>query len=38
MVNTKGGRGYLATGVVAVQCKHMFILLNRVGGLQRGEQ
>ena len=38
MANTKGGRGYIATGVVAVQCKHMFVLPNGVGDLQRGER
>lgn len=37
--NTKGGgQGYEASGVVAVQCRHMLIQGNGVGDLQKGER
>ena len=36
--NIKGGKGYEASGVVAVQCRHMLILGNGVGDLQKGER
>ena len=36
--NIKGSKVYEASGVVAVQCRHMLILGNGVGDLQNGEK
>lgn len=36
--NLRGGKGYDVSGVVAVQCRHMFIRKNGVGDLQKGER
>ena len=36
--NKKGGRGYDANGIFAIQCKHMLILPGGVGDLQLGER
>ena len=36
--NLKRGKGYDASGVFAIQCKHMLILPNGVGDLQLGER
>lgn len=36
--NLKGGKGYEASGIVAVQCRHMLIKSNGVGDLQKGER
>ena len=36
--NVKGSKGYDASGIVAVQCRHMLVLGNGVGDLQKGEK
>ena len=37
--NSRGGKDYLATGVVKAVCaRHCFVLPNAVGDLQRGER
>ena len=36
--NVKGDNGYDVSGVVTVQCRHMFIQGNGVGDLQKGER
>lgn len=36
--NTRGGEKYEASGIGAVQCRHMLVRRNGVGDLQRGER
>ena len=37
--NSRGGKDYIASGVVKVVCaRHCFVLPNAVGDLQRGER
>lgn len=36
--NTRGGNEYNASGVGACQCRHMLMMPNGVGNLQKGEK
>ena len=36
--NKRGGKAFGASGVGAIQCRHMMVLANGVGDLQKGER
>ncbi len=38
LANLQGGPAYAASGVGAVQCRHMLVRPNGVGDLQKGER